>query len=76
MHCMSKLIYLSKKINPFLLTFKQELPTYLAKVIDQDPAIDVLEWWYLNESDLPCWAALKFYLRSHHQQYLNESFLC
>ena len=36
---------------------KQELPSYLAKVGDLDPEIDILQWWHRNESDLPCWAA-------------------
>ena len=36
---------------------KQELPSYQAKVIDLDPAIDILQWWHQNEHDLPCWAA-------------------
>ena len=36
---------------------KQELPSYQAKVIDLDPAIDILRWWHQNEHDLPCWAA-------------------
>ena len=36
---------------------KQELPIYLAKVIDLDPEIDILQWWHRNESELPCWAA-------------------
>ena len=35
---------------------KQELPTYLVKVVDLDPAIDILHWWHCNKSDLPSWA--------------------
>ena len=53
----------SVKAFPFLDSqtvlngLKQELPSYLAKVVDLDPAIDILQWWHRNESDLPCWAA-------------------
>ena len=36
---------------------KEELPSYLAKVTDIDPSIDILQWWNQNESALPCWAA-------------------
>jgi len=36
---------------------KGELPSYLAKVSDIDPSIDILQWWNQNESALPCWAA-------------------
>jgi len=36
---------------------KGELPSYLAKVSDIDPSIDILQWWKQNESALPCWAA-------------------
>ena len=35
---------------------KEELPTYLAKVIDLDPKVECLDWWKQNESILPCWA--------------------
>ena len=36
--------------------FKQELPSYQAKVIDPDPAFYILQWWHRNEHELPCWA--------------------
>ena len=36
---------------------KQELPSYQAKVIDLDPAVDILQWWHRNEHELSCWAA-------------------
>ena len=53
----------SVKAFPFLDSetimdgLKQELPSYQAKVMDLDPAIDILQWWHQNECDLPCWAA-------------------
>ena len=53
----------SVKAFPFLDSetimdgLKQELPSYQAKVMDLDPAIDILQWWHQNERDLPCWAA-------------------
>ena len=53
----------SVKAFPFLDSetimdgLKQELPSYQAKVMDLDPAIDILQWWHQNEHDLPCWAA-------------------
>lgn len=33
---------------------KAELPTYLAKAADVDPAFSALEWWRQNASELPC----------------------
>ena len=36
---------------------KGELPSYLSKVSDIDPSIDIIHWWKQNESALPCWAA-------------------
>ena len=43
--------------KPILDGLKEELPSYLAKVVDIDTNIDVLQWWKQNESVLPCWAA-------------------
>ena len=36
---------------------KGELPSYLSKVSDIDPSIDIIHWRKQNESALPCWAA-------------------
>lgn len=48
---------------------KEGLPSYVAKVCDLDPDIDILLRWQCNESVLPCWttAAGKTLLCSHHQ---------
>ena len=35
---------------------KQELPSYLAKVADVRPNIDILQWWKNNAQELPTWA--------------------
>ena len=34
-----------------------ELSSYLSKVSDIDPNIDIIHWWKQNESTLLCWAA-------------------
>ena len=53
----------SLKAFPFLDSeaildgLKEELPSYLAKVSDNDSSVDILQWWGQNESSLPCWAA-------------------
>ena len=36
---------------------KEELPVYLAKVVDISQSISLLEWWKDNSADLPFWSS-------------------
>ena len=49
------------KCFPFLLSslndLKDELPSYLAKATDVSENLSCIEWWKINEQNLPCWSA-------------------
>jgi len=54
---------------------KEELPSYQAKVMDLDLAIEILQWWHQN---VICHAGqpllIKYFLSNHPQQLLSEFF--